>query len=70
MLSLLSTAVAGFGAPLSFELDAHGCVLNYVAGVDYFPGERRALVGSNAGVAYAEATLAQDFTISYHKNYK
>ena len=27
-------------------------------------------MGAAAGVAYAEATLAQDFTISYHKNYK
>ena len=70
MLSLLTSAVTGFGGSLSFELDTHGCVLNYDASVDYFPSERRALVGATAGVAYAEATLAQDFTISYHKNYK
>lgn len=70
MLSLLTTAVAGFGVSLSFELDAHGCVVNYDASVDYFPSERRALMGAAAGVAHAEATLAQDFTISYHKNYK
>ena len=63
-------AANAFSGNLEFTLDANGCVTNYNANVDYFPSERRALVGSAAGVAYAEATLAQDFTISYHKNYK
>ena len=45
---------------------------NYNANVGALLPQRApaAGVGGGAGVAYAEATLAQDFTISYHKNYK
>ena len=55
---------------LPFELDASGCVVSYSPTTDYFPPERRALVGTIAGVVGATAVHAEDFEISYHLNYK
>ena len=42
MLSLLSSSTIGFAG---FDLDADGCVVNYDSNIDYFPPERRAIMG-------------------------
>ena len=56
---------------LTFELDEHGCITNYQDAIDYFPGERRAILGITDGLAPADKiTFAADFQILYMRTYK
>jgi hypothetical protein len=74
MISLFSTSILSFSG---FTLDDHGCVTDYSATVDYFPPERRAIMNGAStasdtyfGSAGISATMAQDFTIEYHRTFK
>ncbi|KAL3897599.1 MAG: hypothetical protein SGPRY_013017 [Prymnesium sp.] len=57
-------------ARLPFELDSNGCVVDFQPNVNYFPFERRALVGEAVGVQPSSPRFADDFEITYFSNYK
>ena len=38
--------------------------------VDYYPVERRAMVGGGASIVHENITFAKDFTITYYRTYK
>ena len=55
---------------LAFKLDSDGCVISFDPSVDYYPVERRAMVGGGASTVHENITFAKDFTITYYRTYK
>ena len=56
--------------PPKFKLDSDGCVVDFDPSVDYYPVERRAMVGGGASTVHEDITFAKDFTITYYRTYK